>query len=64
MKKKVVRPNQEEEKEEDQADAQKNHRAKERPTSAEKLGPRNKLISKSFILFINIERKLRTSYNF
>ena len=45
-KKKVVRPNQEEEAKE--ADAQKNHcakeglRAKERPASAEKLGPKNK----------------------
>ena len=43
----VVRPSQEE-KEEEADDAQKNHRAKERPTSAEKLGLglRNKLISK------------------
>jgi hypothetical protein len=66
MKRKVVHqsPNQED------VGAQQNHcakegrRAKERPTSAEKLGPRNKLISKSFILLINIERRLRTRYNF
>jgi hypothetical protein len=48
MKKKVVHPD-----EEAKEDAQKNHcakeglHAKERPTSAEKLGPKNKLISKS-----------------
>jgi hypothetical protein len=53
-KKKVVHqsPSQEE-KEKANEDAQKNHcvkerlRVKERPTSAEKLGPKNKLISKS-----------------
>jgi hypothetical protein len=67
-------PSQEEE-EESKDDAQKNHcvkervRAKERPASAEKLGPRNKtthkLISKSLILLINIERRwLLTRYNF
>jgi len=52
----VVRPSQEE-KEEEADDAQKNHRAKERPTSAEKLGlgPRNKLISKSCTILINRE---------
>jgi len=50
-KKKAVHQSLEEE--EAKEDAQKNHcvkegrRAKERPTSAEKLGPGNKLISKS-----------------
>ena len=74
-KKKAVHQSPEEEEEEaKEADAQKNHcakegcRGKERPASVEKLGPKNKtthkLISKTRTILINIERRLNTRYNF
>ena len=72
-KKKAVHQSPEEE-EAKEADAQKNHcakegrRGKERPASAEKHGPKNKttckLISKTRTILINIERRLNTRYNF